>query len=273
MSASKHPVECSRLRVLIVILSLDREPWRTLEAAQRDTWAHSADGVEVIALRGITKGMPRAAFLGARRVAERLGLRAPFDRAAGRIAVRLPVTVGEGVINTATFEYWIGTSAKTHACLKYLAEHESFDYLVRTNSSTYVHVPRLLKHLRTAPRQAYYAGADQGEQHAQGTLIVLSRDVVDKLADDSEWDYSTVDDVALGAAAMRAGCALEPLRQVLVPEAATTMSELPRQNSSDFIYRLKNRTDRLGDAERMHALHAAFREHTTIVMPSEGIHP
>lgn len=53
----------NKLRVIVVILSLDREPWRTLEVAQRETWAREDQGIEIRHLRGITGGVTRASFL------------------------------------------------------------------------------------------------------------------------------------------------------------------------------------------------------------------
>lgn len=195
----------NELRVIVVVLSLEREPWETLEAAQRETWAQEREGVEIFYLQGVARGPLRMALLAVRKLAERLQLLSPFDRVVGRAFAQLPVGMHGNTIRTSTVEYWIGTSAKTHACLKYLARRDSFDYLVRTNSSTYVHLPRLLNHLAGAPRKGYYAGADQGEPHAQGTLIILSSDVVERLANDRHWEYDTVDDAALGRAALRGG--------------------------------------------------------------------
>lgn len=253
-----------RLRVLVVILSLDREPWRTLEAAQRDTWAgphvvHAIAEVDIVHLRGISRGGARAAFLGARRAAECLGLRHSFDVTAGRWAIRFPATIKNGILKTRTFEYWIGTSVKTHSGLRYLAAHEDFNYLVRTNSSTYLDIPTLLRHLDQAPRENYYAGADQGEAHAQGTLIILSRDLVMRLAADGQWDYGTVDDAALGAAVRRAGSPFKALPQHVVQDVTEGVADLElSKRSGDFIYRFKNRADRVADAKAMRELHEYF---------------
>lgn len=248
--------------VLVVVLSLDREPWRTLEAAQSATWAQPQSRLEVLHLRGIKGGLPRAALLGTRKIAERLGRREGFDRALGKATAKLQVKSVSGVIQTQTIEYWIGTSAKTHACLKYLAARDlPFDYLVRTNSSTYIHVPRLLKHLESAPKHGYYAGANQGEAHAQGTLIVLSRDVVSALAEDSAWDYDLVDDVALGASTRRAGIALTPLNQVKL-QSSDIRTNPGLDNPENFIFRFKNRADRLGDAALLEQIHELFGPHS-----------
>lgn len=233
-----------------------------MERAQRETWLRSGNGIDVVYLRGINGGPARLLFLAVRKLAERVGLRHPFDRVAGRVSVRKNVSQEGETIMTQCFEYWIGTSAKLHAGLKFVAAKYEFDYLIRTNSSTYIHLPRLLRFLQSAPRERFYGGANQGEAHAQGTLIVLTPDLVGELAADSDWDYELVDDVALGASALRAGVHLQGMKQTFVPIPVEEISSLPRSTSdSDFIFRFKNRADRLGDSLRLRALHAAFREH------------
>ncbi len=248
-------------RILVVVLSLDREPWRTLEGAQRETWLQPNETFEVLHVRGITRSFGRSLFLAARKLLQQVGLQRFLDRLYGRILVRLPVTTELGILKTKTYEYWIGTSVKTHASLKHISHNHKFDYLVRTNSSTYVHLPRLIEHLRTAPRTGYYAGADRGEAHAQGTLIILSQDLVSILAEARQWEYETVEDKALGTAARQAGYPLQGLNQTVVDQTIEDIRSVPpASGATDFIFRLKDRGDRLGDADRMKALHAAFVE-------------
>ncbi|WP_432560111.1 hypothetical protein [Granulicoccus sp. GXG6511] len=237
-----------------MVLSLDREPWRSLEKAQRETWAGTLPpSVELVHLQGVAGGAPRMIFLAARKIAERMRLRKSFDSLAGRISIRMPVRINQGVIRADIPEFWIGTSAKMHSGLRFVAKHLKFDYLVRTNSSTYLHVPRLVEFLHAAPRENFYSGADQGEPHAQGTCIILSRDAVEKLALDECWEYFKVDDQAIGGAAQRAEIPYNPVPQVIVEsvEAGLRFDYLP----APFIYRLKTRKNRLEDAKAMELLH------------------
>lgn len=241
------------MRVLIVVLSLDREPWRGLEQAQRETWADPQPGIEYLHLRGTASSVGRSVLLGARKFAALVGAHHRLDRVVGRVSALLPVQRVGGVLRTHTPEYWIGTSAKTRAGLRYIARHLEFDYLVRTNSSTYINLPPLLEHLSHAKAKGYYAGADQGERHAQGTCIILSHDVVCAIARDRSWDFDTVDDAAIGLACARAGFTFKPLPQVQVTDASP-----PRGHTSlptPFIFRIKTRGRRNEDVKAMLDLH------------------
>lgn len=243
------------MRVLILILSLDREPWRSLEEAQRATWAKPQQDVDILYLQGVTRGPVRLAFLLVRKVMERIGLRRWFDSMYGRIAVHFPVRTLGNIVRVGTFEYWIGTSVKMRAGLRHIVKGAEFDYLVRTNSSTYIHVPSLLAHLQAAPSEGYYAGADQGEIHAQGTCIILSRDLVEALARDDEWNYELVDDAAVGVAARRAGMEFQKLRQFIVYGAEWVDSCEFGDFSKSFIFRIKTRGQRHEDAVTLQLLH------------------
>ena len=248
------------MRVLIVVLSLDRAPWRDLEEAQRATWASCPHpGVDVIYVRGVTRGLPRALFLAGRKLAERMGARKRYDLIAGRISVRKPVRIRNEVVHTRTPEYWIGTSAKMHAGLKSIVDAYQFDYLVRTNSSTYLDVPRLIDHLRHSPKEKFYSGADQGVAHAQGTCIILSRDAARSVAEDRSWDYDKVDDVAIGLAACRAGIRYVPVEQVTVGKDQVVPEPSKSGSLSPFVYRSKTRSDRTQDIEAMRRLHQMLR--------------
>ena len=245
-----------------MVLSLDREPWRSLEDAQRQTWARQQADVDLVYLRGIARGLPRAAFLLFRKITERLGMSGVLDRVTGSIGSRLPVKMHGGMIVTSTFEYWIGTSAKMRGGLRYAVDNLDFDYLVRTNSSTYVHLPSLLAHLDQAPRRGYYGGAFAGPEHAhaQGTLIILSHDVARQLSLDRAWNFATVDDVAVGDAAQRAGVTFQPLQQRVV-DGSTTVEQMDLSDlSTNFVFRVKTRNHRLDDIRTLHRIHKRIIE-------------
>lgn len=263
------------MRILIVVLSLDREPWRRLEQAQRETWAQPAhEGVELRYLQGTASSARRTAFLMIRQGVERLGLRLTGTQPAGipmasmtltrkidafwgRFSAMLPTYSQGNVIRTKTLEYWVGTSAKMHAGLRHVVTHHEFDYLVRTNSSTYIHLPSLIEHLKSAPSTKYYAGADIGEPHAHGTCIILSRDAAEDLSRDFEWDYDTVDDAAVGRAAARAGLRLYSLREISIgPDSVNNLG--PEDLAGTFIWRVKTRGNRDRDIETLHSLHRAY---------------
>lgn len=257
------------VRILVVVLSLDREPWRTLEAAQRETWLAPSAVDEVVHLRGIHRGPARAGFLLLRKAAVKIHKQHVLDSLVGRIGALRKVEGRGNIVRTSTFEYWIGTSAKMHAGLRFLIENYRFDYLVRTNSSTYIHLPTLRAHLKSAPRNRYYAGPvykplrndlPPEVPYAQGTCIVLSRDVAALFASDGEWDYDTTDDVATGRAARRLGIQFNPLPQLIVEDSTDLKVLIAEAPVSAHIFRFKSVGDRLADKANMHALHALLIE-------------
>lgn len=225
----------------------------------------------------MAKSPARAFFLVLRKLAQAVGLVKRFDILAGRLLVHLPVRrrkepdgLGNGqsleIVQTMTPEYWIGTSLKMHAALKYLSKHEEFDFLVRTNSSSYLDVPLIVQHLQKIPARGVYVGSDQGERHAQGTLIILSSDVVALMAKDGHWGYAMVDDEAIGDSASRAEIACRFLLQRTVGRA----DDLPEDSLDEqaFIYRMKTRADRGLDGANMYSLH----DHLLRRRNTSGVH-
>jgi hypothetical protein len=80
-----------------------------------------------------------------------------------------------------------------------LRDSRGYDYVVRSNLSTWFHWERLLAWLRAAPRRGLAAGLADDRSHLCGCCMVLSADVVERvLARRSElWDSDELDDVAL----------------------------------------------------------------------------
>lgn len=248
------------LRVLILVLSIDREPWRSLEAAQRETWAVRHAGVEILYLRGVTRGFGRSVFLLLRKASNWLGCARLFDSALGKILFRKRAHRVCDVIQTGTPEYWVGTSLKTRIGLNYAAENVAFDYLVRTNSSTYLHIPSLLAHLLEAPRFNYYAGTElAGRSYAQGTCIILSRDVVLAITGQSHWDYDVYDDIAVGEAAKRARIPFNPIPATAILNWGDFQGIDWEGEGSSFIFRVKTGGARDDDIEILRRVHEKMK--------------
>ena len=146
------------MRILVLVLSCAREPWRTIElAGQRATWA----GADIPAV-------PVRYYYGLHRG---------------------PVFWGSRI-------------------LKYLLANDSFDYLLRTNTTSYVERDRLRSSVSGLPRSGFYGGIVEemdGVPYVSGTGILLSRDAAKTAATDPLWEFDLVDDVALGRSMRRAG--------------------------------------------------------------------
>jgi hypothetical protein len=104
---------------------------------------------------------------------------------------------------TETPEDWSLIGLKTILALKFLLENYEFDYLFRTNTTSYLDAPKLLEHLEGQPKRNFYAGvvgsAFGNLKFASGAGILLSRDVVQRICDNAvNWKHGYIDDLALG---------------------------------------------------------------------------
>ena len=102
-----------------------------------------------------------------------------------------------------TPEDWSLIGLKTLKALRFTLDNYEFDYLFRTNTSSYVDVKSLLTHIQSFPKSSVYAGligkVFGSQEFASGAGILLSRDVVERVCVEGEkWDHGLVDDIALG---------------------------------------------------------------------------
>jgi hypothetical protein len=104
---------------------------------------------------------------------------------------------------TRSPEDWSLIGLKTLMAFRYLLDNYDFEYLFRTNTSSFVDIPKLLELLETTPQRNVYGGVVGkvlGDlSFASGAGILLSRDVVERIcAQESQWKHGLVDDIALG---------------------------------------------------------------------------
>lgn len=74
--------------------------------------------------------------------------------------------VSDGAIYVNSPDTWQGTSEKTYKTLKYLCEHEDFDYVVKTNTSSYINIEVLKKFVESLPND---------DDNVYGTRIIHNR--------------------------------------------------------------------------------------------------
>jgi hypothetical protein len=77
-----------------------------------------------------------------------------------------------------------------------------FDYIFRTNSSSYIDKKLLYNYLIDKPKTNFYSGVIgdlNGNKFASGSGYVLSKDLVEVVLDNLDlWNHDYIDDVALG---------------------------------------------------------------------------
>lgn len=160
-------------------------------------------------------------------------------------------------ILTSVPEAYYTVGAKTKAAFRHALETYDFDYVYRTNTSSYLNTELLAKRLDSLPQKGVYSGYP-GRFHsiefASGTSILLSRDVVEYFVEAKAWQHELTDDVAMGALATRLGLKLRPSERVDV----TTPAEVDTIPIDDLrnveLFRCKSLTDRSQDASIMRRL-------------------
>jgi len=90
----------------------------------------------------------------------------------------------------------------TLSVLKYSLDNYKFDFMVRTNTSSYVNLDRLQRFLAKQPkeRKVFALSGRWGRQsYPSGALYVLSRETAEEIVKkSSKWLHDYIDDVALG---------------------------------------------------------------------------
>lgn len=116
---------------------------------------------------------------------------------------------------------------KTILAFKWLIENEDFDYLIRTNTSTYFRLSEVENCVRNLGYPKYLAAGEFGYsplafnakinngQFLAGTGIIVSRDLISRiiLVDDTKWN-SLPDDVAISLSISSLGVTFKKLTRV-----------------------------------------------------------
>lgn len=131
-----------------------------------------------------------------------------------------------------------------------LTKDFDYDYIFRTNSSSYIDKKLLLDFISDKPKNNYYSGfigEFENIKFASGSGFFLSKDLVNYIIDNSDnWDHNLIDDVALGLLLKNYG---------ISPQLNDRMdiindSEIPNHY---FHYRLKT-NNRFDDIRRMYLI-------------------
>ena len=251
--------------VLILVLAVDRDPWRSIETeGQRRTWASQVvDGIAIRFYYGELnrwEGRAIRVLTAASRRAGLAKLRTWILRSAGlRYAINSRVLEVGDRLHIDAPEAYVTIGVKTHAAMRYVFEHHHFDFLFRTNTSSYVNLGRLAELVTQLPRAGIYAGVPMatrsGEIFLSGAGILMSHDVVGKVALDTNLDFSAPDDVAIARSATLSGVAMTRLGRIDLESLDQIDQITPEELRTAFHYRCKVRGDRSQDIVLMRKLH------------------
>ena len=146
--------------------------------------------------------------------------------------------------------------SKTLMCFDMIKEME-FDYIFRTNSSSYVDKKLLKEYLVDKPKTNYYSGIIgnyEGIKFSSGSGYFLSRDLFNLVLENKKkWNHEYIDDVALGLL----------LHGLNIPPTLTLRYDVTSDNIplKYFHYRLKlDGIDRNVDINNMYEIHRLKNE-------------
>jgi hypothetical protein len=253
---------------MILVLSVDREPWRTIEVqGQRATWAASTnEDLPIFWLHGRTRGVMRFLVRTGGKAIQLIGserMLARYRVLAGSWAAGRPVSQEGDRVVTGVPETLLNTNPKTIAGLRYMLDNYDFDYLLRTNTSTYLNRQLLADFVRELPETRYYGGfisESDGDRYASGTCTLLSRDAVEIINADPQWEYNIVDDMAMGRSMKRSGIALQPFDRINLLTSEHLDSLDADTLRSVFVVRCKGIHNREHDVVAMHRVHELYRD-------------
>jgi hypothetical protein len=151
-------------------------------------------------------------------------------------------------IITPSPEDWSLIGLKTIIAFKHVLKNYEFDYLFRTNTSSYVDTQKLLGFLESQPKSSLYGGVIgtvfEDTKFASGAGILLSRDVVERICErEHEWKHGYVDDVALAEVVSKLNepqVPLVALPRVDLPTYEAAVQIDPEIIKSNFHFRCKS---------------------------------
>lgn len=133
-----------------------------------------------------------------------------------------------------------------------MIQNMDYDFIFRTNSSSYIDKQMLYNHLLNIKNSIYYAGVNgsfQSINFASGSGFVLTKKLVKILLENSQtFNHNLIDDVAVGEMFMKHNI---PLNH---SDRFDILSEIENIPNSFYHYRLKS-NDRYRDISNMYRIH------------------
>jgi hypothetical protein len=166
---------------------------------------------------------------------------------------------------------------KTIDAFDYLYNNIEFDYLYRTNSSSYVNIEKMLDFLKEKPPKEFYSARvnienKSGIKFGSGSGYFLSRDLVRFVIENKKkWNHNLIDDVALGDLLLNNNFYLTPSYRLDIDELKDEMffNSVPidiYQLDKNFHFRCKSKdVFRETDVRIMRYLYNYFNSKDSIV--------
>lgn len=129
----------------------------------------------------------------------------------------------ENHLNVVSGEDYSSISFKTLNGFQWISENIEFDYLYRTNTSSYIDIKKLQLFCRSNTSDYLYRGIkvsnyfkDQYISYVSGSDILLSRKAFNLLIENSEnWEIDLVDDVSIGKILQKSNVPIEESKSII----------------------------------------------------------
>jgi len=205
------------MKILYLIVSKKSQPWSEIELAQRDTWVkHISEDDQVLYVYGDgTQGKnisPETEFH------ETLLTGSPI-----RPEMSLPSEVREDSLTFASVDGWEEVLTNTLSAMFFALANLKFDWIVRTNVSTFWNPKLMRKKLEKLHCHQIYMGKEYElytrpeVKYIAGFGLIFSKDVVEKICDNiSEFDTRIIDDVQFGQVLQKIGVPMTHLDQRII---------------------------------------------------------
>lgn len=152
--------------------------------------------------------------------------------------------------------YHFNLGEKFLQALELVKNHE-FDYIFKTNSSSYVDKELLLDFIKDKPRANLYCGIIgnfHGMQYVSGCGTYISRDLVEYILNNkSKWNHALIEDVATADLLKIKDVKLYPGKRFDITEISFSPNQ--KIDPNHYHYRCKMQTNRNLDIENMYKIY------------------
>ncbi len=200
-------------KILVLVLAINEDPWERIEKeGQQPTWRSSSpEGIRIFRYIGtkpntlLWKILDKFWFGNQKIQRFTRGKISIFsiNLAANKRKKRISnIDFNKNEIISTFPDLYSLIGAKTLDAFDISFRDFEFDYIYRTNVSSYLDLARLQKFVEDKPRDNFYAGLIgnyYGINFASGSGYFISRDLVSRVLQNKDlWDHNLVDDVSLG---------------------------------------------------------------------------
>jgi len=202
-------------KTLVLVLAVDKDPWTEIELEGQDkTWKLCKPG-SISVMRYVSKNKRNSLYymsktLWAIKKLQTIKFRKDSNSNSYRKAwnqylnkKKPEVSVTKDTLTVDLPEAYSLIGLKTCAVFGYVLNHYDFDFLYRTNISSYIDLVKLESFVDTLHAQREFYGGVIGHlnefEFASGSGYLISRESLSRVVENfSKWNHFEIDDVALG---------------------------------------------------------------------------